>query len=75
MIYGNEEYLGRADKTLQVAICDSGHTAYILNMGDGYESIFGSFAELSNYLEGRPFNRLASFEANSDKIEQFIKNL
>lgn len=75
MVFGNEEYLGRADKTLQVAINDNGHTLYVLNMGDGYESIFGSFEELSNYLEGRPFNRLASFEVHSDKIEEFIKTL
>lgn len=75
MIFGNEEYLGRADKTLQVAINDNGRTLYVLNMGDGYESIFGSFEELSNYLEGRPFNRLASFEASSDNIEEFIRTL
>ena len=72
VIWSNEENLGRADKTLQVALVER-KPYYVLNFGDGYESIFDSIIEVSNYLNGKDFKRIATIEAA--KTDEYLRSL
>lgn len=79
IIYGETEYFGRPDRTMQVVVIIgeiSVKTLYLLNLGEGYEHIFTSINDLQKYfLRQKSSSYIVKMANTVTWIENYAKNL
>lgn len=68
LYFANEEYGAKADATLQVVLVNG--TARYIYTKNGYETIFATFNDLHNYLNGNSdYRKIATFEIDHTENE------